>query len=237
MFKACVVIPVYKHVDVLSGFISEINYPLIVVDDGNTSQDKSSLEDICAGAGAVLVSLKKNSGKGAAMMAGFKEAAANGFTHALQVDADAQHDLKSVETFMKAAENEPESLINGYPVYDDTAVRIRQHGRKITNFWVRLHTRSADIKDSMCGFRIYPLKAVEKLLKRPLISKRMGFDIEILVKLHWQGVKIVNLPVKVYYHKDGHSNFRMFADNVKISLLHAYLFTGMVLNFIKGAGK
>ena len=52
----------------------------------------------------------------------------------------------------------------------------------------------------------------------------MGFDIEIIVRLYWEGCAIINETTKVRYPEDGSSNFKIFRDNLEISLLHAGLF-------------
>jgi hypothetical protein len=79
----------------------------------------------------------------------------------------------------------------------------------------------------MCGFRIYPLKTSWPVMKR-LHNKRMGVDIEIIVRLAWADVQMRFFPVKVNYPKDGVSNFRMFHDNVVISMTHTMLCFGML---------
>ena len=81
----------------------------------------------------------------------------------------------------------------------------------------------------MCGFRVYPLSAVEDLMSKQTLGKRMDFDIEILVRLYWQGVKVTFLPTQVIYPENGVSHFRALHDNVGISWLHTRLFFGMLL--------
>ena len=76
--------------------------------------------------------------------------------------------------------------------------------------------------DTMCGFRVYPLKLIEPVLKT-IKFKRMGFDIEIVVKAFRNGVKIISIPTKVIYPERGVSHFHAFRDNFYISLLHTYL--------------
>ena len=56
----------------------------------------------------------------------------------------------------------------------------------------------------------------------------MNFDIEILVRLYWDGLAIVNLPTRVGYPEDGVSHFKAWTDNVLISRLHMTLFLGML---------
>ncbi|MDR0455010.1 MAG: glycosyltransferase family 2 protein [Deferribacteraceae bacterium] len=227
MFNPCVVIPVYRHANVLDKFISGItDLPVIIVNDGNNITENNILKEITQRTGACLVSLNKNKGKGEAVLAGFEEAERMGYTHALQIDADAQHDPSAVNRFIIKSDQNPDALINSYPVYDNSAVSARRWGRKITNFWVVLETLSFDIKDAMCGFRLYPLAQVKGIMKT-IFSKRMGFDIEIVVKIHRAGIKIINLPVNVIYPEGGYSNYRMLTDNIKISLLHSYLLLTM----------
>jgi hypothetical protein len=93
---------------------------------------------------------------------------------------------------------------------------------------VWINTLSLAIRDSMCGFRVYPLAAVVDLINRTRLGTRMDFDCEVLVRLHWRGVAIVNVPTRVTYPQDGVSHFRAWLDNVLISRMHAQLFLGML---------
>ena len=57
----------------------------------------------------------------------------------------------------------------------------------------------------------------------------MDFDVEILVRLHWRGLRIVSLPTKVRYPANGISHFKLVRDNALISWMHTKLFFGMLL--------
>jgi hypothetical protein len=57
----------------------------------------------------------------------------------------------------------------------------------------------------------------------------MDFDTEVLVRLFWDGIGVVNVGTRVGYPTDGVSHFRMFFDNVLISRMHATLFLGMLI--------
>jgi glycosyltransferase involved in cell wall biosynthesis len=234
MFNPCIIIPVYNHGKLLQksiGKIAAYGHKIIIVDDGNAAAEKNILQEIASqNQNITLITLPENQGKGAAVIAGFDSAFQSGHSHALQIDADCQHNTDDIATFLATAQNNPNCLINGVPVYDEFVPKSRLYGRKITNFWVMVETRSRDIKDAMCGFRVYPLNAAIKLIKRHKISKRMGFDIEIIVRLHWMDVKIINQPTRVTYPKDGSSNFKMLSDNLKISWLHTRLVVKMLKN-------
>ena len=66
-------------------------------------------------------------------------------------------------------------------------------------------------------------------MMRVRIGRRMDFDSDIIVRLHWRGVPVVNVPTRVTYPRDGISHFRMWRDNARISLMHARLFAGMLV--------
>lgn len=201
-----------------------------MVDDGSSSETANELKriegkyDNC-----YLFTLNVNQGKGGAVMHGLKKAYDMGFTHALQVDADGQHDLNNIGLFISEAGKDRESLICGHPVYDQSVPRSRVSGRKLTTFFVSVETLSRDIVDAMCGFRVYPLDKTNKLIRSKKLKKRMEFDIEILVRLHWTGMKMKFFPVKVTYPEGGLSNFRMFHDNAAITGAHTMLVIGMIL--------
>jgi glycosyltransferase involved in cell wall biosynthesis len=235
-------IPVYNHGKTVEKVITSIQgfgiSTVILIDDGSNAETKEILATLSRKyENVILHTMAKNSGKGAAVISGFEIAKQNGFSHAFQIDADSQHDTNAIPLFLKAMAEHPAGVIVGTPTYDESVPKSRFFGRKITNFWVMLETLSKDIIDAMCGFRIYP---VEKCcnLSNKIIAKRMGFDIEILVKLYWSNVKPHFYPVKVFYPEGGVSHFRMIKDNAEISLLHAYLFLGMLKwRFLSALGR
>ena len=172
---------------------------------------------------------KKNGGKGAAVQTGLAQALMQGWSHALQVDADGQHDLNDVARMLEQSKNQPKALISGQPIYDESISKGRYYGRFITHFWVYIETLSTDIKDSMCGFRVYPLDGYNRLMQaNTQLGNKMDFDIEVMVKMHWQQVPIIFVPTKVHYPENGLSHFHVFDDNVLISLMHTRLFFGML---------
>jgi hypothetical protein len=92
-----------------------------------------------------------------------------------------------------------------------------------------LNTLSFAITDGMCGFRLYPLAAVEQLISKTHLAKRMDFDIDIVVRLYWEGLVFINIPTSVNYPYDGVSHFNLWRDNLMISKTHARLFFGMLM--------
>jgi len=227
------IIPVYRHGKTacsLAERLSVKGLPVIIVDDGNDEETKTLLSDCAAKTrGVTLVSLKKNSGKGGAVISGLKKAADLGLTHVLQIDADGQHDEGKTVFFFEESAKHPDMIICGYPEFDETAPKGRVTGRKISNFWASVVTLSAELKDVLCGFRVYPVDASLRVTRGLFFDKRMGFDPEILVRLYWNKVFPLYHPVRVSYPSDGVSNFRMVRDNIRISFMFSRLFIGMLL--------
>ena len=232
-FLPCIVIPCYNHGAGIGGMVERLNaygLPVFIVDDGSDAATAAVLETLAARESLVRLSrLPENRGKGAAVMNGLRTANDAGFTHALQIDADGQHDTADVVRFLEAGRSCPAAVICGQPIYDKSVPKGRLYGRYLTHVWVWIETLSFAIGDSMCGFRLYPLDTTVPLIDRVAVSRRMSFDIEILVRLAWRGVPIHNLPTRVTYPKDGVSHFNLIRDNLLITATHARLVFGMIL--------
>jgi glycosyltransferase involved in cell wall biosynthesis len=226
-----VVIPVYNHEHAVSAVVASVKahgLPMLLVDDGSDAACAAVLEALAKQPGVALFKRDRNGGKGAAVMSGLTEAKRLGFTHAMQIDADGQHALGDLPRFLEQARAHPDALITGTPQYDASVPKGRLYGRYLTHIWVWINTLSLAIKDSMCGFRVYPLERTLKAIV-PSIGKRMDFDPEIAVRLVWGGAQVINLPTQVTYPTDGVSHFDVLWDNVRISGMHTRLFFGMLL--------
>jgi glycosyltransferase involved in cell wall biosynthesis len=226
-------IPVYNHGKAAVSVVQRLagyGLPVILVDDGSGAETKDYLAKILADTpSAILVTLEKNSGKGAAVMAGIGRARAEGLTHVLQIDADGQHDTERAGFFLAESAARPEALVCGRPEYDSSVPLIRKNGRKVANTWAKIVTLSRDLPDVLCGFRVYPVEPSWHICRHAFIDKRMGFDTEILVRLYWKHIPVRFYPVRVSYPRDGISHFRPVRDNVRISLVFTRLCIGMII--------
>lgn len=228
------VIPVYRHgatVETVVKNLLSFNYPIILVDDGNDEENRLQINKIAEKYSIVtVVTREKNGGKGKAMNDGIRKASEMGLTHILQIDSDGQHDAGRVGFFFEQSQKNPDAIICGYPEYDESAPKKRVNGRKVANGWIHFVTLSKEIKDAMIGFRIYPVAEYMKMLEKTwYIDSRMGYDIDVLVRLHWQGVPVISEPVKVYYPIDGISNYRDVRDTIRVSRTYARLCLGMFI--------
>lgn len=195
---------------------------VLVVDDGSGPEGRAAARDLTPIADVTF--LEPNQGKGAACLAGLRRAAALGFTHAVQIDADGQHDLADLPAFVAAARERPEALVCGVPIFDASAPRGRVIGRRISVFWVDVEVGRGVIRDPLYGFRVYPVVAA---LEAGCRAMRMGFDTDIAVRMVWKGTPTVHLETAVSYfarEDGGVSHFRAVRDNAALFALHTGLF-------------
>ena len=228
----CLIVPCYNHESFVEKTLSRLEpYQLhcIVVDDGSEKEAQEIIEEACSERSWVtLVKRPENGGKGAAVKDGFLKAQVKGFTHALQIDADCQHNVEDIPKFIELSKESPEAIIMGQAVYDESVPKSRLYGRYITHFWVMLETLSCKVIDTMCGFRIYPLEQLKKINLNS-IGSRMDFDVEIAVKAKWAGIPSRLISTQVVYPENGISNFHYLKGNLRISWMHTKLCLGMLI--------
>lgn len=229
----CAIIPVYNHSSTVADMVANLRrhgLAIVLVDDGSDAECAGVLAHVTASNAEVsLVTLPNNCGKGTAVIAGAREALTLGFTHFLQIDADGQHDTNAVPAALEKAQNHPEAMIIGIPVFDASIPRVRLYGRWLTHVLVWIQTWSRSIRDAMCGFRIYPLGRFVEITNQHQIGTRMDFDMDIAVHFVWSGTAVEHVPVGVHYPVDGVSHFKMWHDNARITLMHFKLLGGMLI--------
>jgi glycosyltransferase involved in cell wall biosynthesis len=211
------VIPVYNHAASLASVIDgciKLGLPVIVVDDGST--DRVS-EVLGCYDNITVVSHKKNSGKGAAIRSGLKEALKIS-DFAVTIDADGQHVPGDAVRMMESIQEGARPIVIGARKNMQGDARIpwtSRFGRKFSNFWVRL-SGGPVLTDTQSGFRIYPVKEVLSLKSR---ADRFQFEVEILALANWHKILVYEIPVSVVYPGHGMrvSHFRPFVDFLRNS--------------------
>lgn len=229
----CLLIPHYNHERQLIAFLPQLvasGLPLVIVDDGSSEQSCEQLATAIQQYSNVnLYRLHRNRGKGGAVKAGLLFVRSLGFTHAIQIDADGQHNVADIPAFMQRSQQYPDAIICGKPVFDKSAPKARVYGRKVTDFWVALETLSLKIKDGLCGFRVYPLTPIENVLDHYFVGNRMDFDTELLVKAVWLNTELIFINTNVIYPEHSVSHFNYLRDNLLLIKLHSRLMLGMLV--------
>lgn len=140
-----------------------------------------------------------NGGKGAAVLDGLREAGKEGFRHALVMDADGQHPADRIVEFMNLAHAHERTLILGVPAFGPDAPKARVYGRLGGNTFTEIATLWGGIRDSLFGFRVYPVAETVAVMDRIKTARRYDFDTEVAVRLYWEGFRTINIAVPVLY--------------------------------------
>lgn len=220
--KVCIVIPTYNNAGTLKKVIGDVlkySKNIIVVNDGSTDNTSGVL---IAYPNLEIISYPKNKGKGYALKKGFALAKEIGYDYAITIDSDGQHSADDLPVFAKKLKEEPEVVIIGSRNMEKEGVPGKSSfGMKFSNFWFWVET-GIHHPDTQSGFRMYPLKFINR---EKFLTGRFEFEIEIIVKLAWKGVKITSVPVDVHYQKKEEriSHFRPFVDFTRISILNTCL--------------
>jgi len=231
-----VLIPSYNSGDALARTVASVlpcGLPLLVVIDGSTDDSQAKLEQQCANLpGWSLLTLPTNEGKGGAVLAGLDHGSKEGYTHAVVMDGDGQHDATALTTMVELSRSHPQAMILGRPIFGPEAPRERVRGRRFGNWWANLNTVWIGIDDSLFGLRIYPVEPSRNILSSIRTARRFDFDTELAIRLVWAGIEPVNFPTKVFYppkEEGGVSHFRYLPDNLLLIATHTRLFFGMLL--------
>lgn len=221
--SCCIVIPTYNNEKTLRKVVMEAKeycHDVIVVNDGSSD---STLEILSSIEGIDVVSYPTNKGKGYALQMGLREAHKHGFKYAVTIDSDGQHFLEDLPSFIDAVAQDPGALVVGVRNVSsqENMPQKNSFANKFSNFWFRIET-GLKMSDTQCGYRLYPL---DKVVDKHYFTHRYDFELEVLVRAVWDGVMVVQLPVRVFYAPEGErvSHFNPLKDFARISILNTFL--------------
>ncbi len=236
-----VIIPSYNTGVLLKITVEEVLQcwqPVWVILDGSDDGSEALLQPLQKqySEGLFVIRYPQNSGKGAVILKGVSLAREIGYTHVLTMDADHQHPASYICKYMQKSAANPEAMILGEPLFDDSAPMIRVKGRRISNWWANLETLGWGIHDSLFGMRVYPIDDLISVMQSTIWARRFDFEPEMAVRMAWQGVSIINIATPVRYiskEEGGVSQFKYGRDNVLLTGMHIRLFFGFILRLPK----
>ena len=226
--KVCLLIPTYNHAQFLCKVLEQsaaVPIPIMVINDGSTDNTKQVIEEFEKGKSDFpfhYVHQYPNQGKGAALKRGASLARNLGYQSMITIDSDGQHNPNEIALFIEKATLDPKAIIVGSRGFDhENMPQKNSFANRFSNFWFRLQT-TIPLPDTQSGFRYYPLFVFEK---KRWLTDRYNFELEILVRNVWREVKVIDIPIHVYYPpKDIRvTHFRPFIDFARISLLNTLL--------------
>ncbi|MEI9944625.1 MAG: DUF2062 domain-containing protein [Chitinophagaceae bacterium] len=218
----CVIIPTYNNGTSLAAVIEDVagyTHTIIVVNDGSTDNTKAIVDSFSF---VQAIHYTRNRGKGYVLRKAFTYAIEKGYQYAITIDSDGQHFAKDLPVFIDKLLLEKNAIMIGSRNMDQASVPGgSSFGNKFSNFWFRVET-GIRLPDTQSGYRLYPLEPVRKM---KFFTRKYEFEIEVLVKSAWKGIKIIPVPIAVYYapKEERVSHFRPYKDFFRISVLNTVL--------------
>ena len=220
-----IVIPSYEPDERLIALLHDLDDkamgPVIIVNDGSSEKYDDifkEAESIITKRGGKFIAYRPNRGKGRALKTGLEAARKLGYRFALTLDADGQHDPADIPALVAAA-GERTLVVGSRNLTADGMPAGNTFANKFSNFWFTVQT-GRKLPDTQTGFRVYPLEDLPSL---KLLTARYEAELTLLVFSAWKNLRIVPVPVRVYYPEDRVSHFRPFADFFRISVLNTVL--------------
>jgi glycosyltransferase involved in cell wall biosynthesis len=209
-FLPVALVPAYQAAGtvggVVRGLLRHVSHVLLV-DDGSTDGTSRRAEE----AGAQVLRLSKNSGKGSAIRAGLARILETGATHVAFVDADGQHDPDDLPALLEAARQGDDFVIGSRMARPEETPAVRYRTNEIGS---RILTRMTghDVEDGQSGYRVI---AADLLRRLKLSARGYLIETEILLKAAPHVARFRHVPVSAIY--GGPSHYRPFRDTWIIS--------------------
>lgn len=222
MSRICIIIPTYNNERTLADVVRSVRSvceDVMVVNDGSTDSTPQIIKEF--GETIVHIGYTPNRGKGYALKTAFREAVRRGYDYAITMDSDGQHSVDDLSVFYEEIRKHPDALLIGSRGMNHPNMPQKNtFANKFSNFWFALQT-ARKLPDTQSGYRLYPLRKMGKMF---LFTNRYEMELEILVRSAWRGIKLIPVPIHVYYppKEERVSHFRP-KDFWRISALNTFL--------------
>jgi len=224
--NTAIVIPAYNAEKYLRELVTRItvfapHQNLIVVNDASSDDTLR----ICYELDLKVVNFKANTGKGAALLVGFRTALKLNFKFAITIDADLQHKPEDIPAFWKKQNSSGADMIIGKRKFSLGVMPIhRICSNSLTSVIVSI-VSGKRILDSQSGYRLYKLEFIKGLI---FVSERYQFESEIIIKYARKGARFDFVPIEtIYIGQESHiSNFRDIVNFVKIIIHEIFNWNG-----------
>jgi len=178
------------------------NFDYIVIDDGSTDRSLQLLEEH----EVPHIPLPFNLGIGGAMQTGYKYAYEKGYTYAVQLDADGQHDPREVALLLQTMQQTKADMIIGSRFVEKTSYKgsfMRRLGIFYFYLLIYLLTRGLKVTDPTSGFRIVN----RSIIKEYAHNYPHDYpEVEVLITLNKKGYVIQEVSVNMHNRKGGVSS-------------------------------
>ncbi len=208
---------IYTNLKVVSSVLAKFseNYEIVVVNDGssdNTGPEvKRCMKEDCH---VRMVSYKKNRGKGNAIKIGVQQACGD---YIAFLDSDLDLPPEQIEQYMEPLLKGQADVVIGSKMHKDSEIEYPKIRRimSLGYYWMLRILFHLKVKDTQTGLKVFKADAVKSVI--PLIrTKGYAYDIEILVAINARGYRIMEMPVKLVFHRGNGMGRIRLKDIIKV---------------------
>jgi glycosyltransferase involved in cell wall biosynthesis len=183
---------------------------VLVVDDGSTDATAEEARQ----AGARVISLAQNRGKGAALAAAFADLFGRGATAVVTLDADGQHLAHEIPKLLAAAEPDADLVLGVRDHLFTGMSRVRRASNRLSSRAISF-AAGQPLADVQTGFRFYSRRLIERV---GFPEARFEAESAVVVRAARAGFKVLTVPVKLGF-ADGRttSHYRPLLDSLRIA--------------------
>jgi glycosyltransferase involved in cell wall biosynthesis len=211
--KIAAVIPAYQAAPsvgaVVRGALAQVR-EVLVMDDGSTDATAEEARR----AGARVVSLPSNRGKGAALAAAFADLFGRGFDGVITLDADGQHLPEEIPKLLQAAREGADLVLGVRDHLFGEMSGIRRASNRLSSKAISF-AAGQRLNDIQTGFRFYSRRLVETV---GFPEARFEAESAVVVRAARRGFRVVTVPVRLGF-ADGRttSHYRPLMDSLRIA--------------------
>lgn len=193
MNRVLALIPAYNEESAIAVVVRGAleHLPVLVVDDGSSDETAARARS----AGAELLAQQPNQGKGAALLAGFAYALAQGYEAVVTLDADGQHDPAEIPRFLDAYAASGADLIVGRRDFKHMPP-VRRASNTIGT-WLLSWALGQPVADNQSGYRLLSRRMMESI-SRPE-ERGFEFEVEMLAVCLLNGFQLEWVPIRTIY--------------------------------------
>jgi glycosyltransferase involved in cell wall biosynthesis len=212
--RVSIVLPAFDEAETIGSIVRACfahtprPFEVIVVDDGSTDETARRAES----AGARVVRLSRNCGKGVALREGF--AAARGEI-VLMLDADGQDDPAEIPTLLDAMTPDVDMVVGSRfqgHFEEGSITPLNRAGNRFLTLVLNVLFRTS-MTDTLAGFKAVRASRLRGLA---LEARRYDIEVELLLALLHAGARVIEVPVRRAPRAHGSSRLDSFRDGLRV---------------------